>query len=107
MERKICNKLVRDRIPEIIKKEGGSPITKILDDNEYKKLLRLKLLEEAGEVNAAKTARDLEKELSDVLEVVDAIIKNEALDYKAIAKFKIKRRKERGSFDKRIYLISG
>lgn len=107
MERKIYNKLVRDHTPEIIQKDGGSPKTRILDDHEYKKLLRLKLLEEAGEVNAAKTAQELEKELSDVLEVIDAIIKNEALDSRAIAKLKIKRREERGGFDKRIYLISG
>lgn len=88
-------------------KDGGSPVTKILDDSEYRKLLRLKLLEEAGEVNAARTKEDLEKELSDVLEVVDAIVKFEELEHQSIIRLKLTRRNVRGGFDKKIYLISG
>lgn len=107
MEKRIYNKLVRDHIPEIIRKDGGSPETRILDDHEYKKLLRLKLLEEAGEVNAARTKEGLEKEIADVLEVIDAIMKNEELEGAAVSKIKTERHRERGGFSKKIYLISG
>ena len=49
MER-IYNKLVRDNIPDIIKAQGETPITKILDDNVYKMELEKKLNEEYQEV---------------------------------------------------------
>lgn len=43
-------KLVRDKIPEIIKNNNETPITRILSDEEYKKELEKKLLEEYQEV---------------------------------------------------------
>ncbi len=43
------NKLVRDRIPDIIKQRGGKPITHIADEKEYEEALKLKLHEEVGE----------------------------------------------------------
>ena len=39
MVKQIYNKLVRDRIPDIILKNGERPITEVLDNNEYKKML--------------------------------------------------------------------
>ena len=33
--KRIYNKLVRDKIPEIIEKNGEKAITKILDNNDY------------------------------------------------------------------------
>ena len=43
------NKLVRDNIPDIIKKNGATPIVRILDDEEYFKELNRKLKEELNE----------------------------------------------------------
>ena len=40
---KVFNKLVRDKIPEIIKKIGGEPFTFILSPDEYSKYLNEKL----------------------------------------------------------------
>ena len=48
MER-IYNKLVRDKIPEIIENDGEKPIVRVLNDNEYKKELEKKLKEEYEE----------------------------------------------------------
>lgn len=43
------NKLVRDKIPEIIKNNGGTPFTETLSDEEYIEMLNQKLLEEVNE----------------------------------------------------------
>ena len=66
------NKLVRDNIPEIIKSNGETPITRILDDEEYKKELERKLLEEYNEVLES-SGDDRMEELADMLEVMISI----------------------------------
>lgn len=48
-------KLVRDKIPEIIKEDGKTPITRILDDEEYLDELDIKLSEEVQEYQADKS----------------------------------------------------
>ena len=73
------NKLVRNRIPEIIKNDGKTPKTRILNGEEYRFELLKKIVEEAQEVAAAPDKNELAKELGDVLEVVDAIIEANGL----------------------------
>ncbi len=107
MERKVYNKLVRDNIPEIIRAQGGTPETRILSDVEYKKYLRLKLVEEAGETNAAASRDEMIKELGDVLEVMEALMRDEDILPEEVAELKKKRHAERGGFDKRMYLVAG
>ena len=105
MPKKLYNKLVRDNVPEIMRAEGEVPETRVLDDDEYKKLVRLKLLEEAGETRVA-TGDELTKELGDVLEVLEAIAAAEGVNMDEVLALKAKRRAERGGFQKRIYLVS-
>ncbi|MDP3985475.1 MAG: nucleoside triphosphate pyrophosphohydrolase [bacterium] len=50
----VYNKLVRDKIPDIIRSHGRHPEMRILSDDEYRKFLRLKLVEEAGENQCGK-----------------------------------------------------
>ena len=69
---KVFNKLVRDKIPKIIKNNNEEPITRILNDEEYKIELEKKLLEEYNEVLNA-TGGDYLEELADMLEVIDAL----------------------------------
>ena len=72
------NKLVRDRIPEIIAEDGREPATRILDEDEYIAELERKLREECEEVIAAgdgDTAEHRLEELGDVLEVMLALAK--------------------------------
>ena len=90
---KTYNKLVRDKIPEIIVAENKIPKTRILGDEEYKKELLRKLLEESNEVfEARNNEQDLSKEIGDVLEVIDSVIKAFKLDKNQILNLKSKRK---------------
>lgn len=102
---KTYNKLVRDRIPEIIKAEGASLKTRILDDVEFRIELMKKLVEEAHEVvGASADKKELIKEIGDVFEVIDAIITAFELDKADIQKVKEERQKSRGAFEEKIFL---
>lgn len=71
--KKEFNKLVRDKIPEIIEENDEYSLTRTLNDKEYEKALYDKLLEEANEVINANKKEETEEELADLLEVVRAI----------------------------------
>jgi predicted house-cleaning noncanonical NTP pyrophosphatase (MazG superfamily) len=96
------NKLVRDKIPAIIKASGGVSHTKILNDTEYLKALRDKLVEEALEAQQT----PIVEELADDMEVLLAIAKSQDISLQEIEKTRIKKNKTNGSFDKRIFLES-
>ena len=100
----IFQKLVRDFIPDIIEKNGEIPITRILEDDEYKKALFQKLKEEVEEVCSASTTDDVLEEVADVYEVLLAIVElhNHSMDdvFEIAQKKKIKR----GGFQKRVFL---
>ena len=103
----IHNKLVRDNIPEIIKKDKAEPKIRILNQAEFIKEFLVKLVEEAKEAAAAINDKPgLTKEIGDVYEVIDAIIDHCGLDRQEIMKLKNERRIERGGFDKKIFLES-
>ena len=102
----IFNKLVRDNIPEIIKKDNRIPKFRILSNDEYKLELLKKLVEESNEVLEAKNQEDLIKELGDLLEVIDSTIQTFNLNREEILILKNKRKQERGGFDKQIFLES-
>jgi len=98
-------KLIRDRIPEIIKKDGKRAETRILGEDEYKKELLSKIVEEAQEVSGTNGSReDLIKEIGDVLEVIDSIKKAFGLTEAEILEIKEQRNNSRGGFDERIFL---
>lgn len=103
---KTYNKLVRDKIANIIREDNKFPKTRILTDDEYKEALLKKLLEESEEVMNAKDEKDLMKEIGDVQEVLDSIIKAFNLNREEIKKIQEKRKKERGGFEKKLYLLS-
>ena len=66
---KIYNKLVRDRIPEIIEADGRMCTTEILLDDRYLQMLDAKLNEELAEYQESKSL----EELADLLEVMRAV----------------------------------
>ena len=94
------NKLIRDKIPEIINKRGGKAVVHKANSQEYWKKLKEKLLEEVKEFFKNETI----EELADILEVVEAIRVFKKFDNKKVLDVKRKKLKERGGFRKRIIL---
>lgn len=102
--RKEYDKLVRDKIPEIIQQSGLKCETLTLSESEYRQALRQKVVEEAQEV-ATSEEQNLVTELADIYEVIDAIIETYGINRELIIKEQIRRRNERGGFQKRIKLL--
>ena len=97
---KVFNKLVRDKIPEIITSKGESAKTRILDDDEYKKELDKKLLEE---VNEYMTDNNVE-ELADIVEVVYGILNSMNVSIEEFENIRKAKVEKRGAFLEKIFL---
>lgn len=98
----IYNKLVRDRIPEVIEKSGKEYSIKTLEDKEYIDSLNKKLKEELDEYYENE---DIE-ELADLAELVHAILKYKGVRLEEFENIRIQKREKRGGFDKRLFLVS-
>lgn len=96
------NKLVRDRIPEIIRNGGSDPAFRILSDEEYRRALDEKLKEEAAEFIQAHSA----EEMADLLEVVYALMAANGLSPQDIERIRREKALARGAFERRIFLES-
>ena len=94
------NKLVRDRIPEIIQNEGRECKYHILNDDEYRKELNKKLQEEVNEY----LENDDTEELADILEVVYALSKLNKCSEEELNLIRKKKSDKRGAFEKKIFL---
>ena len=103
MER-IYNKLVRDNIPSIIKKDNEIPVTRILNVDDYRIELYKKLKEECTEVITSVDTNEILEELADVLEVLKSIAELENKKIDDIVKLAEQKRIKRGGFEKRIFL---
>lgn len=97
------NKLVRDKIPDIIKANGEEPIIKTLSDYEYRIELEKKLKEELIETLDA-SGTDRIEEMGDMLEVMICLAKLEEHSLNDIISACNEKRKKCGSFNKKIYL---
>ena len=102
MER-IYNKLVRDKIPNIIKEKKETPVVKILDDDEYKEALEKKLYEEYQEVIKA-SGEDRVEELADMLEIIKALAKLENKTLDDVIEIANKKVDKRGAIEEKIFL---
>src|SRR4051794_27245667 len=100
------NKLVRDRIPEIIAANAGRSETRTLTMEEFIPALKEKLIEEAREVGAATATEELATELADVLEIVHALADATGLRLDDIEMVRRERAEARGAFADRILLIA-
>src|SRR3989338_2759391 len=94
------NKLVRDKIPEIIRKNGEVPIIHLADNQEYWQKLKEKLQEEVDEF----IKDEKEEELVDILEVINAITEFKKIDKDKLEHLREKKAEEKGRFKERIIL---
>lgn len=97
---KIYNKLVRDRIPEIIEASGNTCITEILSDEEYLKMIDAKFDEELAEYHKDQNI----EELADMLEVIYAAAVARGYSIEELEKVRVEKAKKRGGFSKKILL---
>jgi predicted house-cleaning noncanonical NTP pyrophosphatase (MazG superfamily) len=102
MER-IYNKLVRDNIPNIIKNNNETPITRILSSDEYKVELEKKLYEEYQEVISSSNKDRLE-ELADMIEVIKSLAELEKSTLEEVILIAKDKSNKRGSFKDKIFL---
>ncbi len=96
------NKLVRDKIPEIIRQSNKIPATHILDDEAFLSALDRKLDEECAEYHSD---RNLE-ELADILEVLYAIAETKGCSVESLEVLRREKAVKRGGFKERIFLES-
>ena len=94
------NKLVRDKIPQIIESKGESPLFHVADTEEYWNKLKEKLVEEVGEFNADESV----EEFADLLEVIDAIADHKGFNGEEVNSVKEEKLQKRGGFKERIIL---
>lgn len=98
--KKVYNKLVRDRIPEIIAASGRNCTYEILSDIDYIQSLDKKLNEELAEYQADKSL----EELADLLEVMEAVVVARGYKWEELNRIRLEKRAKRGGFEQRIWL---
>lgn len=97
---KVYNKLVRDRIPEIIGTAGKTCTTDILSQEDYLHMLDVKLDEELSEYHKDQNI----EELADLLEVIRAVAVARGYTFEELEQIRAEKAAKRGAFEKRILL---
>jgi len=94
------NKLVRDKIPDIIASNNEKAVTRVLGENEYIKELNIKLQEEVNEYFVDENV----EELADIVEVIYGILDSKNIKLEDFEKIRNSKIEKRGAFKKRIFL---
>ena len=94
------NKLIRDKIPDIIKKSGKTPVCRVLTGSEYLDALNQKLQEEVTEY----LEDNCIEELGDILEVVFAIAAAKGYSREDLAQARDTKNNKNGAFTKKLFL---
>jgi predicted house-cleaning noncanonical NTP pyrophosphatase (MazG superfamily) len=96
------NKLVRDKIPELIQAEGNTCEYHVASPEEYQTKLYAKLLEELNEFIETPNV----EEAADMWEVFSTICMLHKLDFAEVARVAFLKSQKRGAFNNRIILES-
>ncbi|MEK3854070.1 nucleoside triphosphate pyrophosphohydrolase [Cytobacillus sp. FSL H8-0458] len=99
------NKLVRDRIPEIIERTGKRYSTKTLNKSEFIKEFRRKSFEELEEYMNADNHEEALEELADLLEIIHALAETHGASIEKVEELRKQKAEERGGFKEKIFLI--
>lgn len=94
------NKLIRDKIPELLEKDGKKAVIETLSDEEYLMLLNQKLQEEVDEYLESGTI----DELADIGEVMHAILEFKGISLETFQRVRLEKLEARGGFRKRMLL---
>ena len=95
------NKAIRDKIPEIIQKDGHTCNIQTLSDEKFIIEIEKKLSEEVTEYQNDKNPQ----ELADILEVIYAIAQLKGISKEELEKIRIKKLQDRGGFEKNLFLL--
>ena len=98
----VYNKLVRDKIPQIIEAQGEKTVTRVLGGEEFHAALEQKLLEEAAEYRESHDVT----EVADILEVVYALCLADGHTLGELGAAYAEKHGERGGFEDKIFLVS-
>lgn len=101
---KPLNKLVRDKVPSLVTKDGGSYTLQLLSPLEHQTEITKKLIEEVHEYSEAPTKEKALEELVDIVELVHAAIKLHDVSPDAFEQMRQAKKKLKGGFEKGIYL---
>ena len=96
------DKLIRDKIPEIIEQSGKKCIVEAMDNDTYIEYLDQKLNEELAEYHQDKS----KEELADLLEVIYAVAVARGCSVEDLERIRVEKAEKRGAFEKRLLLKS-
>lgn len=96
------DKLIRDKIPEIIEQSGKNCIVEVMDNDTYLEYLDQKLNEELAEYQQDKSV----EELADLLEVIYAAAVVRGYSVEDLERIRVEKSEKRGAFEKRLLLKS-
>ncbi len=99
-----CEKLVRDRIPDLIADTESTIVVETLDRKSHILALKKKLKEEADEVAKAQSREQIIEELADLSEVMDALVLMLSIDRHEIDHVKRAKSLKNGGFDRGLFL---
>lgn len=99
---KVYNKLVRDKIPQIIEASGNRCKIRLLSPEEYQQMVDKKLSEELAEYLESKEP----EELADLIEVIAAAAQARGCSWDKLMQLREEKRQKRGGFEKGILLES-
>lgn len=95
------DKLVRDKIPDVIRQAGKLPVTDTLAPEAMAAALDRKLMEEVHEYLESSSV----EEMADILEVLHGIAFHKGISWEEVESARIRKRNERGGFEKGIRLL--
>ncbi|MGG4147256.1 nucleoside triphosphate pyrophosphohydrolase [Paenibacillus algorifonticola] len=103
---KTYNKLVRDKIPQIIQASGKHCSFRVLNEAEYEKALKEKIQEELNEFLEAGDQQEQLEELADLLEVIYSFAHSKGVGREDMERIRERKKEERGGFYERLWLMN-
>lgn len=100
MSTKIYNKLIRDKIPQVIQQSGKLAVIEEVSSKAYLELLNAKLGEELQEYLEDQNV----EELADLVEVVYAIVDHKSVSLQEFESIRQQKVKEKGAFKNKLLL---